>query len=159
MIKSISILFPIIMLLTACQSVYKSEDSSPFAPREYFRAIEVEPLGAALWKEHSPKNSIEAIRKTMKNESAINDVIILSRDNQTVVAIKPFAYKRRDIDSLLTKYHDLLQAEGVAAVFLTEPNQYRSAKKMKQENEVSSEEWEATWGSYFEENKQKANLR
>ena len=30
---------------------------------------------------------------------------------------------------------------------------------MKQENEVSSEEWEATWGSYFEENKQKANLR
>jgi hypothetical protein len=150
MIKSISILFPIMILLTACQSVYKSEDQSPYAPREYFRAIEVEPLGAALMKEHSPNSSIETIQKMLKNESAINDVIILSRDNQTVVALKPFAYKRRDVDSLLSKYRDLLKAEGVAAVFLTEPNHYRNAKKMKEENEVSNEEWEATWGSYFE---------
>ncbi|WLR60617.1 hypothetical protein [Guptibacillus hwajinpoensis] len=150
MIKSISILIPILILLTACQTIYKSEDQSPFGPREYFRSIEMAPIGAAIMKDHKPLSSLEAIRKKIKNESAIKDVIILSRNDQTVVALKPFAYTRQDIEPLLTEYKEWFQAEGLAVVFLSEPDHFRKAKKMKTNDEVTSEEWTSSWGNYFE---------
>ena len=149
MIKSISILFTVLVLLTACQSIYKSEDNSPYAPREYFRAIDVEPIGKAILQEDNTISTLNAIKNKMQDESAIKDVIVLTHKNQAVVVLKPFAYQRRNVDAILSEYRKRLDEEKVAAVLLTEPVDYRKAKKMKNMEEITGEEWELHWGSYF----------
>ncbi len=138
------------ILLTACQSIYESENDTPFAPREYFRVIEAEPIGKTMIKEDERVHTLDVIKNKIKNETAIKDVIMLTNDNQTVVALKPFAYKRRDIDRLLNEYRETFEEQGVTAVLLTEPGLYRKAKEMKKIEEVSSEEWKSVWGNYFE---------
>ncbi|MBN8208369.1 hypothetical protein JI666_06405 [Bacillus sp. NTK071] len=149
MIKSISILLTGMVLLTACQSIYKSEDKSPYAPREYFRAIDVEPIGTAIMKEDNSLPILNAIKNKMQNEDAIKDVIVLTHNNQAVVVLKPFAYDRRKVDEILSEYRKRLDEEKIAAVLLTEPVDYRKAKKMKNMEDITGEEWDIQWGSYF----------
>ncbi|TKD70204.1 hypothetical protein [Pseudalkalibacillus hwajinpoensis] len=149
MIKSISILFTGMVLLTACQSIYTSEDKSPYAPREYFRAIDVEPIGTAILKEDKSISALNHIKNKMQNEGAIKDVIVLTHNNQAVVVLKPFAYERRQLDEILSEYRKKLDEEKIAAVLLTEPVDYRKAKKMKNMEDVTGEEWQNQWGSYF----------
>ncbi len=141
---------PVLICLTACQSIYQSENDSPFAPREYFRAIEVEPIGKTILEENEGVSTLDGIKNKIKNETAIKDVVILTKDNQTVVALKPFAYKRMDIDRLLKEYRETFKEEGMTAVLFTEPGLYRKAKEMKEIEEVSSGEWNSVWGKYFE---------
>ncbi|WP_347549511.1 hypothetical protein ABFG93_18595 [Pseudalkalibacillus hwajinpoensis] len=148
MIKSISILLTVITVLTGCQSIYQNEEKSPFAPREYYRSIDrVKPIGAAIFNEVEVRNAVETLKDKIKNEPSVKDVIVLTHNGQAVVALKPYAYQRNNVDPLL--YSKWFKEEGIAAVLLTEPAQYRKAKRIKDVEEVSREEWETEWGHYF----------
>ena len=83
--------------------------------------IEAEPIGKTILKEDERVHTLDVIKNKIKNETAIKDVIMITNDNQTVVALKPFAYKRRDIDRLLNEYRETFKEQGMTAVLLTEP--------------------------------------
>lgn len=151
MIKSIFILMLIIVGVVGCESIYESKDASPYGSREYYRDVAIEPIGAAIWKETNLSNSLTAIKDQIKNETTVKDVVVLSYNEQVVVALKPNAYDRRTMGELLTKYNDLFKEEGLSVALLTAPNHFRKAKKMKHINDLNSELWEAEWGEFFSE--------
>ncbi|MCA0986124.1 hypothetical protein [Guptibacillus algicola] len=149
MIKSIFILILIIIGVAGCETIYESKDLSPYGSREYYRVVEMEPIGAAIWEDTHLSNTLASIKSQLKNETTVKDVIVLSHNEQVVVALKPYAYDRRTIGDVLSKYDGWFEDQGMNVALLTAPNHYRKAKQMKKNDEMNSEMWESEWGSFF----------
>lgn len=149
MIKSIFILTLIFIGVVGCESIYESSDPTPYGSREYYRVVDIEPIGAAIWEEMNLSNALASIKHQIKNETTVKDVVVLTHNEQVVVALKPYAYDRGKIGDLLSKYDGVFKDQGMNVALLTAPNHYRKAKKMMRSEEIDSEIWESEWGEFF----------